>query len=226
MGLAYSIVTSSIKSLTRILCNVDDGQLKNVPEQGPLILACNHINFMDVPLLYTHLQPRKITGFAKAETWNNPIMGLLFDLCGAIPIQRGEADTTAFRSAMNALRQGKILAIAPEGTRSGHGRLGRGLPGIVILAHYSATPILPLVYYGGERFRDNINRFRRTDFHIRVGKMFNLSFQGDKLDREIRNKMLDEIMYQLALLLPTEYRGFYSDPTKISTNYINYVLPI
>jgi 1-acyl-sn-glycerol-3-phosphate acyltransferase len=223
MSLAYTVVTISIKSITRILCNVDDSQLINVPEQGPLIIACNHINFMEVPLLYTHLQPRKITGFAKAETWNNPVMGLLFNLWGAIPIQRGEADTTAFRSALDALKQGKMLAIAPEGTRSGHGRLGQGLPGIVMLALHSNTPILPLVYYGGERFRENINRFKRTDFHIRVGKLFKLSFQEAKLDREIRNKMVDEIMYQLALLLPVEYRGYYSDPTKITTNHINYV---
>ena len=58
MSLAYTIVTTSIKSITRILCNVDDSQLINVPDQGPLIIACNHINFMEVPLIYTHLQPR------------------------------------------------------------------------------------------------------------------------------------------------------------------------
>jgi 1-acyl-sn-glycerol-3-phosphate acyltransferase len=223
MSLAYNVVNTSIKSLTRILCNVDDSQLINVPEHGPLIIACNHINFMDVPLMFTHLQPRKITGFAKAETWDNPIMGRLFDLWGAIPIQRGEADTTAIRSALAVLKQGKILAIAPEGTRSGHGRLGQGYPGIVLLAYHSDTPILPLVYYGGERLRDNINRFKRTEFHIRVGRLFKLSFPEAKLEREIRNKMVDEIMYQLAFLLPMEYRGHYSDQAKISTNYINYV---
>ena len=156
MSLAYSIVTTSIKSLTRILCNVDDSQLSNVPEQGPLIIACNHINFIEVPLMYTHLQPRKITGFAKAETWDNPAMGFLFDLWGAIHIERGEADSNAFRCALEALKQGKILAIAPEGTRSGNGKLQRGHPGIVMLAHRSDAPIIPMVYYGGERLRDNL----------------------------------------------------------------------
>ena len=223
MSLAYTIVTTSIKSITRILCNVDDSQLINVPEQGPLMITCNHINFMEVPLIYTHLQPRKVTGFAKAETWDNPAMALLFDLWGAIPIQRGEADTTAFRTALEALKQGKILAIAPEGTRSGHGKLGHGLPGIVTLAQHSDAPILPLAYYGSERFRDNINRLKRTDFHIRVGKVFKLCFPSEKLDREARNIMVDEIMYQLALLLPEEYRGYYSDLSKKTTNYINFV---
>jgi 1-acyl-sn-glycerol-3-phosphate acyltransferase len=223
MNLAFTVVTTSIKSLTRILCNIDDSQLINVPEHGPLIIACNHVNFMDAPLVYTHLQPRKLTGFAKAETWQNPAIGLLFDLWGAIPVQRGQADTNAFRSGLEALRQGKILGIAPEGTRSGHGRLQRGLPGIVILAQHSEAPILPLVYYGGEKLLDNINRLKRTDFNIRVGKLFKLIFPEGKLDREVRKKMVDEIMYQMASLLPEEYRGHYSDLTKLTTNYINFV---
>lgn len=178
---------------------------------------------MDVPLLYTHLQPRNLTGFAKAETWDNPIMAFLFDLWGAIPLQRGEADTNAIRSALEALRQGKILAIAPEGTRSGHGKLGRGLPGIVMLAHRSDAPILPLAYYGGERLRDNINRLKRTDFNIRVGRLFKLSFPANKVDRETRQKMVDEIMGQIATLLPDAYRGYYSDLTKLTTDYLNFV---
>jgi len=223
MNLAYTVVTTSIKSLTRILCNIDDTQLVNVPDQGPLIIVSNHINFMEVPVMYTHLQPRSITGFAKAETWDNPVMALLFDLWGAIPIQRGEADTNAFRSALDALREGKILAIAPEGTRSGNGRLGRGLPGIVLLAHHSKVPILPIVYFGGERLRENINRLKRTDFKIRVGKLFRMQFPDGKLDREVRNKMVDEIMYQIAEILPEGYRGYYSDLSKLTTNYINYV---
>jgi 1-acyl-sn-glycerol-3-phosphate acyltransferase len=223
MNLAYAVVNTSVKSLTRILCDVDDSQLVKVPEKGPLILACNHINFMEVPLVFTHLQPRQVTGFAKAETWDNPFMALLFDLWGAIPIQRGEADTTAFRLALRALKDEKILAITPEGTRSGDGRLGRGLPGIVILAHHNNVPIIPLVYYGSEKFRDNINRLKRTVFNIRVGRMFHLVFPQGSITREMRYAMVDEIMYQLAVLLPGEYRGYYSDLAKMTTNYLNFV---
>lgn len=222
MNLAYTVITTSIKSLTRLLCNVDDSQLVNVPDHGPLIIACNHINFMDAPLMYTHLQPRNVTGFAKAETWDNPVMALLFNLWGAIPIQRGEADTNAFRSALEALKQGKILGIAPEGTRSGHGKLGRGHPGIVILAQHSLAPILPIVFYGGESLRNNLNHFKRTDFHIRVGKVFTLQFPREKLEREKRDRMVEEIMFQLAALLPEQYRGYYSDMSRFSTHYLRF----
>ena len=223
MSLAYSVVTSSIKGLTRLLCNVDDGQLVKVPEKGPLIVACNHINFMDAPLLYTHLQPRIVTGFAKAETWDNPALGLLFDLWGAIPIQRGEADAKAFRRGLEALQQGKILGVAPEGTRSRHGKLGNGLPGIVTLAYHSKAPILPLVFYGVEQLSNNLKELKRTDFHIRVGRLFTLIFPDGKMDRQLRKLMVDEIMYQMAVLLPEEYRGYYTDLTKLSTNYLSFV---
>ena len=223
MSLVYSVVTSSIKILTQILCAIDDSQLSKVPDQGPLIIASNHINFIEVPVVYTHLQPRAVTGFVKAETWENPVMGFLFDLWGGIPIQRGEADSNAIRSALTALKQDKILAIAPEGTRSGDGKLKRGHPGIVMLAHLSNAPILPLVYYGGEKLRDNLNRLRRTDFHIQVGKIFKLSFPEGKSDRDLRTMMVDEIMYQMASLLPPKYRGYYTDLTKLSTNYLNFV---
>jgi 1-acyl-sn-glycerol-3-phosphate acyltransferase len=99
-----------------------------------LILVANHINFLEVPIMFTHLQPRPVTGFAKVETWNNPAMGALFDLWGAIPLKRGSADTVAFKRGLEVLEAGKILAVAPEGTRSGNGMLQKGHPGVVMLA--------------------------------------------------------------------------------------------
>jgi 1-acyl-sn-glycerol-3-phosphate acyltransferase len=223
MSLAHAIVTTSIKSITRILCNIDDSQLSRVPEQGPLIIVSNHINFIEVPVVYTHLQPRAITAFVKSETWENPFMGFLFDLWGGIPIQRGEADSNAIRSGLVALKQNKILAITPEGTRSGDGKLQRGHPGIVMIAHLSEAPIIPLVFYGGEKIGKNLKRVKRTDFNIRVGNMFKLLFPKGKPDRDLRITMTDEIMYQMAALLPPDYRGYYTDLTKLSTNYLTFV---
>jgi 1-acyl-sn-glycerol-3-phosphate acyltransferase len=216
------VVSTTIKRLTRILCRVDDAQLAHVPTQGPLILIANHVNFLEVPLLYTHLQPRRVTGFAKIETWHNPAMGLLFDLYGAIPLRRGEADVAAFRRGLAILEVGHILAVAPEGTRSGHGRLGRGHPGVVMLALRSGAPLLPMAYYGGESLRRNVARLRRTDFHIVVGRPFYLDAGGVKMTREVRQRMVDEIMYQLAALLPPAYRGHYSNLAVATEQYLRF----
>ena len=222
MTLTYRVVTSTIKGLIRLLCQVDDAQLARVPDRGPLIIVANHVNFLEVPLLYTHLQPRPMTAFAKAETWDHPALRLLADLWGAIPLNRGEADMAALRQALEALEAGHILAVAPEGTRSGHGRLQRGHPGVVFLALRSGAPLLPMVYYGGELFWSNLSRLRRTDFHIVVGQPFYLDASGIKVTREVRQQMTDEIMYQMAALLPPAYRGVYSDLAAATETYLRF----
>ncbi|MBN2146928.1 MAG: 1-acyl-sn-glycerol-3-phosphate acyltransferase, partial [Anaerolineales bacterium] len=214
-------VNGTLKRLLRILCRVDDAQLKHVPHQGPLILVTNHINFLEVPLVYTHLQPRPVTGWAKAETWDRPAMAFLFNLWGGIPIRRGEADLTALRRGLKALEAGHILAIAPEGTRSGHGRLQAGQPGIVTLALHSGAPILPMVYYGSEQFHENIRRLKRTEFHIAVGRPFTVVLpEGVRATNAIRKEITDEIMFQLAGLLPPDYRGVYADLSQATPKYL------
>ena len=221
--LAYRVVTSTIKGLTSLLCRVDREQFAQVPEQGPLILVANHINFLEVPLVYTHLQPRPVTGFVKAENLDDPIFGpLLIRLWGGIPLRRGEADVLALRQALKALEEGHILAIAPEGTRSGSGQLQQGHPGIVFVALRSGAPLLPMVYYGSELFWRNVTGLRRTDFHIVVGQPFYLNDHGVKVTRRVRERMTDEIMYQLAALLPPAYRGSYAGLEAATETYLRF----
>src|SRR5512137_1301079 len=100
---------------TDILCRIDKHDFPKVPASGPLILVTNHISSLEVPLLFVHLQPRKMFGLAKIETWDNKFMGWLFDLWDAIPVRRGEADLDAIRKCLAVLEAGDILAIAPEG---------------------------------------------------------------------------------------------------------------
>jgi 1-acyl-sn-glycerol-3-phosphate acyltransferase len=110
---------------------------------------------------------------------------------------------------LEVLNDGNILAVAPEGTRSWNGRLLRAQPGITLIALHSGAPILPLAHWGGENFSDNLKKFKRTDFHIRVGQLFYLDTRGEKMNRETRQTIADEIMYQIAVLMPLEYQGAY-----------------
>ena len=206
----HSFVASAIRMGTDILCRIDKPELSQVPLRGPLILAINHINSLEVPLLLAHLQPRRMIGLAKIETWDNKFMGWLFNLWEAIPIHRGVADVDALRRCLVCLAEDDILAVAPEGTRSYNGKLLRGQPGIVLIALHSGAPILPVVHWGGEDFPGNIRSLKRTDFHIRVGKPFTLDTHGKKVNAKVRQEMVDEIMSQIANLMPEEYRGQYT----------------
>jgi 1-acyl-sn-glycerol-3-phosphate acyltransferase len=216
------MVNFTIKGITRAACMVDDAELVKIPMVGPLILAVNHVNFLDAPIFMTHLQPRNVTALVKEETWKNPFMGALFNLWGGIPIKRGEVDRNAYNLARTSLNEGKILAIAPEGTRSKNGRLQIGHPGITMIAVKTNTPILPVAFYGGELIWDNIHRLVRTPFHIRVGKIFTLDPELSLNDRDLRQKATDQIMYQVADLLPEKYRGVYSDFTKVDTSFFHF----
>jgi 1-acyl-sn-glycerol-3-phosphate acyltransferase len=129
---------------------------------------------------------------------------------------------SAMRAGIEWLKAGKILVIAPEGTRTGDGRLIEGHPGIVIVAMKARVPILPVVYYGHEELWRNIKRLRRTDFHVHVGRPFYLDPGGERVTKAVRRQMVDEIMFQLARLLPEKYRGHYEDMSQATERYLKF----
>jgi len=218
------LINHLIKWIVRILCKIDASELERVPDQGPLIVVANHINFLEVPVVITHLLPRPVTGFVKQETYDDPLLGWLFNkIWGGIPINRSIADFKAFRQAQEALKEGKILAVAPEGTRTQDGRLIRGKPGIAILASKCDVPILPIVYYGHENFFENLKRLKRSSMTIRVGRPFKVKFSANGPDKIELLAVTDAIMTEIAKLLPEKYRGYYSDQIKQEQPYIFYL---
>lgn len=223
--LTFRLTMATLKGLIRLCCRVHDEQLPQVPAQGPLIVITNHVSFLEVPLLYTFLLPRRMTGFAKVESWDRPFHRWLFNMAEIIPVHRGEADTNAFRLALAALEAGDIVAVAPEGTRSGHGRLQRARPGAVVLALRSGAPLLPIVHYGGEKLKENLARLRRTDFYLAVGELFQLDAGGAKVTRQVRQQMIDEAMYRMARLLPPAYRGEYADLSAATETHLRALAP-
>ena len=220
MTFSQRLVVATFKGITSLLCRIDDAQLKRVPNQGPLIIVTNHVNVLEIPIIYTRLQPRRVHGMVLAERWKNSIWRWILDTCETIPLHRGEADLASIHKALGYLERGEMLIIAPEGTRSGDGRLQPAHPGVVLLALHSHAPLLPVVFYGAERYKENLSGLQRTDFHLRVGKPFHLEGKGEKVTRLVRKKMMDEVMCQLAMLLPPEYRGEYADISATTTRYI------
>lgn len=186
--------------------------------EGPFIVISNHTGQIEVPVMVTLLQPRKISGWGKVEAFQNLFLRWVFWAWGIIPIHRGEADIKALKDALRALQDGCFFGIAPEGTRNKTGVLIRAHPGTVILALRSGVPILPVAHWGGEVFLKNLKSFKRTDFHLRVGEPFKLNVDG-KVSSEMRQEIVDDMMYEIAKLIPEEYRGVYSDLSKYSGRF-------
>ena len=222
MTFSQRFVVATFKSITSLICRIDDAELIKVPKQGPLIIYTNHVNILEIPILYTHLQPRRVHGMLLAERWNIPVLNWVLDVTETIPLHRGEADIDSIRKGLQALEKGDMLVIAPEGSRSHDGQLQAAHPGVVLLALHSHAPILPVIYYGAENYTENLSRLRRTDFHLRVGQQFHLYDRGEKVTRLVRKMIMDEMMYQMATILPPQYRGYYADVPAPGTRYIKF----
>jgi 1-acyl-sn-glycerol-3-phosphate acyltransferase len=210
----YKIVTFIVEWGIHIICRIDAPDIDKVPLKGPVIGYANHSAMIEVPVFFGLLQPRRITGWAKIELWDNWFFRWIFGLWHIIPIRRGEADTKALRDAVDALNEGYIFGLAPEGTRNITGQLKRAHPGAVMLALHSGAPLIPIAHWGGENFSRNIKRLKRTDFHVRIGEPICLNLQGKRVTKEMRQQIVDEMMYRLAELVPPEYRGEYEKVTE------------
>jgi 1-acyl-sn-glycerol-3-phosphate acyltransferase len=221
VSLSHRFVVTFFRSLTSLICRIHDQELQRIPRQGPLIIYTNHVNVLEIPVIYTRLQPRKVHGMLLADRWKIPVMNWVFDVTETIPLHRGEADLRAIRTGLEALARGEMLIISPEGTRSHDGQLQPAHPGVVLLALHSGAPLVPVGYYGGESYTHNLRKLKRTDFHLGVGKPFRLNTHGEKVTKELRQRIMDEMMYQLAIILPEQYRGAYADLSKSRIEHID-----
>ena len=212
---------SALRLLFKALLKLETVGLENVSSEGPLILMITHTNFLD-PLLAGTLMPREVVTMSKVENFWHPIMGILVRLYGAFPVRRGEVDLWAIRRSLEVLDNGEVLLMAPEGTRSGHGRLQKGHDGMTFIALRADAPILPMAIIGGEHFWTNLSKLRHTPVKIIIGKVFRFSSAQKRVGREIMSKMTEEGMYQLASLLPPERRGVYSNLDLATEEYLSF----
>lgn len=187
--------------------------VENVPKEGPVILAINHIHWLDIPLASFPI-PRVTHYMAKIELFNVPILGWLIRQLGAFPVRRGEGDRESLRTSERMLAEGNLLMIFPEGHRSGNGRLAKGHPGASYLALRTGVPVVAVGISGTE------NVFKRFNYGpwapkvtVHYSKPFTLSSAGGKRSREGMAEATETIMRQIAAMLPPEYRGAYADTT-------------
>jgi 1-acyl-sn-glycerol-3-phosphate acyltransferase len=182
--------------------------LENVPRHGPAILASNHLNLADPPLLVS-LVRRRLIFMAKLELWSTPVIGWLYGLGGCIPVRRFEGDVGALRRAEKVLRQGHVLVMFPEGTRSRHPGLGKGHPGTAVIALRSGVPIVPIGVSGTETVSLPGCFLRQTRVRVAFGQPFTLP-RGQRLTTELAEEGTERIMKEIAALLPEAYRGTYA----------------
>lgn len=221
MPVAEYLVNSAIRGVLRVICRIERNELSRIPMEGPAILATNHTTNFEGPIYYVLLDPRRKTALGKQELWESPLTRFIMQLWGIIPLNRRGADRRAMNRARRSLARGEFLGIAPEGTRSMSGELQRGRPGAAMIATAARVPVIPMVQWGVQDLPANLKRFRRTPLNFRVGDPFFLAVpEGREIGRGELRQMADEIMYQLAILMPEQFRGYYRDLSAMTTDFV------
>jgi 1-acyl-sn-glycerol-3-phosphate acyltransferase len=203
-------------SLIKLLSRSRAEGLENLPARGPYILVSNHMSMADIPLGYTYVGGEHLAGWV-AEKWRtNPLLWPILRMARGIFIRRGEVDRGALEAAASWLREGKIFALAPEGTRSRDGRLQRGKTGAAYLAQLADVPLVPVAVIGTERAIYSLFRLRRPELTLRVGRPFRLPPPSSAERSSELRRHTDEIMCRIAALLPPHNRGVYAEHPRLT----------
>jgi 1-acyl-sn-glycerol-3-phosphate acyltransferase len=121
--------------------------VENLPSDGPVILAINHVSNWD-PIVAACSLPRHIYYMGKEDLFSIPVIGRIFSKLGAFPVKRGQVDINAIRHALAILKEGRVLGLFPEGGRSKSGEIQKGLPGMVFLMEKSKASVVPIKVHG------------------------------------------------------------------------------
>lgn len=155
--------------------------VENLPREGPVILAINHLGLWD-PFVAASSLPRHVSFMAQEEVFRIPILGRVFSLLGSFPIKLGHGDIIAIRRSLAILKEGRVLGIFPEGSRSKNGKIQKGLPGMVFLMEKTKASVVPIKVYGTRR----LLRKGWRNFGVVIGKP--LTSQMLKAPEGVRNR--------------------------------------
>jgi 1-acyl-sn-glycerol-3-phosphate acyltransferase len=197
----------------RLAAHVKIDGLENAPKQGGFIVVSNHLGRLDVPLAYIFLNRDDITLMVAEKYYKYTIFRWFVTHLDAMWVDRFNADFNALREALNRLKRGGVLVIAPEGTRSKSEALIEARPGSSFLAAKAGVPIVPVALTGTEDrlVMQQLKHLQRPTIHVLVGKPFTLPpIKGQEREQALQ-RYTDEIMCRIAALLPPEKRGFYAD---------------
>ena len=215
----YEVTHTVVPPLAKVLWRPTVEGLDNLPDEGPVIVASNHLSFAD-SLVIPILAPRKVTFLAKAQYFTGTgISGAVsrawFGGLGMIPVDRedSKAALASLDIALDVLGKGGAFGIYPEGTRSRDGRLYRGRTGVAHLALTSGAPVVPVGLPGTQNIQPVGSRLPRlAKVTVRFGEplQFQQKYDGVPIGRA-RREVTDQVMNAIQKLSGQEFAGVYND---------------
>ncbi len=208
---------STVRFLVHHLTKFDVIDPQHLPETGGVLITTNHLSRLDTPLLLAITDREDLVAIVAKKYKEKPFFKWVLEKVGTMVwMDRSRTDLSAIRDALNYLRHGAMVGIAPEGTRSRDTRgLLEGKQGAALMAARASVPIVPIGIIGSDKVNSHWLHLRRPPVTVRVGEVYTIP----DIDMEDRQGWLsrytDEIMCRIAVLLPPEYRGFYRDHPRL-----------
>jgi len=204
--------------LLRLLYRPKAVGLENIPPDGPAIIAANHQSFLDDLLLPLIVPKRKVVFLGKAEYFEKWYLRWFFKGANVIPVRRQNRSgaEAALQAGVQALREGKLVGIFPEGTRSPDGRLYRGKTGVARMALEAQAPIVPVAIVGTFEAMPYDRKMPKPGrVEIRFGRplTFERHYEPPS-DRFVLRSVTDELMYEIMMLSGQEYVDEYASKLK------------
>jgi 1-acyl-sn-glycerol-3-phosphate acyltransferase len=209
--LPFRILRALIRFAAFFVSRITVTGRENIPAQGPYIIVTNHMSKADTPLLYVAFPFPKMRFFAGEKWESHFFFGPLMRAVGAVYIKRGEVDRRALKEAIDALNNGEIFGLAPEGTRSRVGQLIQGKDGAAYLASRANVQIVPVGVVDTDKFGANLKRLRRAPLAAHIGEPFQLPTSGRRVKGAELSALTHYIMVKIAALLPERHWGHYQD---------------
>jgi 1-acyl-sn-glycerol-3-phosphate acyltransferase len=212
----YKTLRSIVRFIMKLITNIEVHGIDKLPT-GNVIVAANHLGRLDTAVLLCIIDREDIIMPIAEKYKDHPIFGAIGRAANAIWLNRFEADYAALRQILARMEQGGMLVIAPEGTRSKTEALQQAKPGVAFLAGKSGYPVLPVALTGTEDrgIVQNLKRFRRSKIVVRGGELFTVELPKGKGREQAMHAATDEIMCQIASLLPEKYRGVYAEHPRL-----------
>ena len=212
-----SFLRGLIRFVFELVAEIEITGQENVPESGAFVIATNHIGIIDIAMFH-YVFDRFDMFIPVAEKWEKiGWINFLGRHLNFLFVDRFNPDLKALRKMIGLMEGGNSLVIAPEGTRSRTGALIEGKPGVAYLAARSGFPVIPVAITGTEDkvILGNIKRLRRSPVTLTAGTPFVVPPIPKKNRDEVLQQYTDEIMCQIAALLPERYRGVYAEHPKL-----------
>ncbi len=161
---------------------------ENIPLEGAIIFAPNHVSHLDPPIMACAQNRRQLTFMSKEEMFKIPVLGPIIRSLGAFPIRRGESDTESIRKAISLLEEGRAVLIFPEGTR-GDGQTFQSINrGVAVLAKRTGALVLPIGVVGTHIvWPKGKARLKRNRMIVAFGKPFTYA-EAATSDNEKENR--------------------------------------